>query len=69
VAKTDGTGVNMRARPTASALAVAILMEGTTVDVIGEDVQAEGRTWRNVRTIGSTTDGVSGWVVTQYLVP
>jgi hypothetical protein len=69
VARTDGTGVNLRSRPAADGSVVAILMEGTTVDVIGEDVQAGGRTWRNVRTTGSTTDGVSGWVVTQYLVP
>ena len=29
---------------------VAILMDGTTVEVVGEDVRAEGITWRNVRT-------------------
>jgi hypothetical protein len=69
VATTDGTGVNLRARPSADATVVAILMEGTTVDVIGEDVQASGRTWRNVRTTASTTDGVTGWVVSQYLLP
>jgi hypothetical protein len=44
-------------------------MDGTTVEVIGEDVQAEGKTWRNVRTTASTTDGVTGWVAAQYLVP
>jgi hypothetical protein len=69
VGKTDGTGANLRERPTGDAKAIAILMDGTAVDVIGADVQAEGRTWRNVRTTGSTTDGVTGWVAGQYLVP
>jgi hypothetical protein len=69
VAKTDGAGVNMRADPDSDARAVAILLEGTTVEVVGEDVQAEGLTWRQVRTIGSTADGVTGWVAAQYLLP
>jgi len=44
-------------------------MDGTAVEAIGEDVKAEGITWRNVRTTASTTDGVTGWVAAQYLVP
>jgi hypothetical protein len=69
VGKTDGTGANLRERPSADARAIAILMDGTTVDVIGEDVKAGGLTWRNVRTTASTTDGVTGWVAAQYLIP
>jgi hypothetical protein len=69
VGKTDGTGANLRERPTSDSKAIAILMDGTTVEVIGEDVKADGITWRNVRTTGSTTDGVTGWVAAQYLVP
>jgi hypothetical protein len=69
VGKTDGTGANLRERPSGHARPIAILMDGTTVEVIGEDVQAEGMTWRNVRTTASTTDGVTGWVAAQYLVP
>jgi hypothetical protein len=69
VAKTDGTGVNLRSRPSSAAPALAVLLEDTTVELIGEDVQAEGRAWRRVRTVGSTADGVSGWVAAQYLVP
>jgi hypothetical protein len=69
VAKTDGTGANLRERPTSDGKVLAILMEGTTVDVVGEDVKADGLTWRNVRTTGSTTDGVTGWVAAQYLQP
>jgi hypothetical protein len=69
VAKTDGTGVNLRAKASADAQVVAILLEGTTVEVVGADTQAGGVTWRNVRTTGSTTDGVTGWVAAQYLAP
>jgi hypothetical protein len=69
VARTDGTGVNLRATPGASGKASAILLEGTTVEVVGDDVQADGRTWRHVRTVGSTSDGVTGWVAAQFLVP
>ena len=69
VGKTDGTGANLRERPSTDARAVAILMDGTAVEAIGEDVKAEGITWRNVRTTASTTDGVTGWVAAQYLVP
>ena len=69
VAKTDGTGVNLRATPSSSGKPIAILLEGTSVELAGEDVQAEGRTWRRVRTVASTTDGVTGWVAAQFLVP
>jgi hypothetical protein len=69
VGKTDGTGANLRERPSADAKAIAILLDGTTVELIGEDVKAGSLTWRNVRTVGSTSDGVTGWVAAQYLVP
>ena len=42
VGKTDGTGANLRERPSSEAKAIAILMDGTTVEVIGEDVKAGG---------------------------
>jgi hypothetical protein len=44
-------------------------MDGTGVDIVGEDVKAGTIIWRNVRTVGSTTDGVTGWVAAQYLLP
>jgi hypothetical protein len=69
VTKTDGTGVNLRVTPSSTGKPIAILLEGTTVELAGEDVQAEGRTWRQVRTVGSTADGVTGWVAAQYLAP
>ena len=69
VTKTGGTGANLRSEPKPDARVVAILLDDTTVDVIGEDVRAGGVTWKHVRTTGSTTDGVTGWVSAQYLVP
>jgi hypothetical protein len=69
VGKTDGTGANLRERPSSDARAIAILLDGTTVEVVGDDVQSGGLRWRNVRTTGSTADGVTGWVAAQYLVP
>lgn len=69
VTKTGGTGANLRARPAPDAQVLAILLDNTTVDMIGEDVKAGGITWKHVRTTGSTTDGVTGWVSAQYLVP
>jgi hypothetical protein len=69
VGKTDGTGANLRDRPTSDARVLAILMDGTGVEIVGEDVKAGTVTWRNVRTVSSTTDGVTGWVAAQYLVP
>jgi hypothetical protein len=69
VGKTDGTGANLRDRPISDGTVLAILMDGTGVDIVGDDVKAGAVTWRNVRTVGSTTDGVTGWVASQYLVP
>jgi len=65
VGLTDGTGVNLRARPRTDAESLGVLADGTQLDVVGEDVQGEGRTWRNVR----TARGVTGWVAAQYLSP
>ncbi|MGE3912616.1 MAG: cellulase family glycosylhydrolase [Chloroflexota bacterium] len=69
VAKTGGTGANLRTDPSPDARVVAILLDDTTVEVVGEDVRAGGVTWKKVRTTGSTVDGVTGWVSAQYLVP
>ena len=65
MARTDGTGVNLRARPSASAATLMVLAEGASVELVGQDVQAEGRTWRNVR----SATGQTGWVAAQYVEP
>ena len=69
VAKTEGTGANLRDKPSTDGKVVAILMDGTGVEIVGEDVKAGSITWRNVRTVSSTTDGVTGWVSAQFLAP
>ena len=65
VARTDGTGANLRSRPSATSPPLALLAEGASVEVVGPDVQAEGRTWRNVRSAA----GQAGWVAAQYVEP
>ena len=63
VVGTDGQGVSLRSRPSTSAQRLTVAAEGARLEVVGEDTQAEGRTWRNVRGQG----GASGWVAAQYL--
>jgi hypothetical protein len=65
VVGTDGDGVSLRAEPSTTARRLEVLPEGTVLEVVGPDRQAEGRTWRNVRKPG----GPSGWVAAQYLGP
>lgn len=65
VSGTDGTGVSLREKPSATARRLTVVPEGARLVVIGEDTQAEGRTWRNVK----TTNGATGWVAAQYVKP
>jgi uncharacterized protein YraI len=65
VVRTDGDGLSLRSRPSATAPRLAVIREGTLLEVIGEDRQAEGRTWRNVRQEG----GATGWAAADYLEP
>lgn len=64
VANTEGQGANMRTEPAASATLVRSVREGTTLDLIGPDVEAGGRRWRNVR---NPADGATGWIVADLL--
>lgn len=66
VANTGGTGVRLRATPSLSAAIAARLADGTVLEVIGEDKQADGLAWKNVR--GGTGNN-SGWVAATYVVP
>ena len=65
VSGTDGSGVTLREKPSATSRRLTVVPEGARLVVIGEDQQAEGRTWRNVR----TTNGATGWVAGQYVKP
>jgi hypothetical protein len=65
VSGTAGSGVSLREKPSTTARRLTVAPEGARLVVIGEDTQAEGRTWRNVK----TTSGAIGWVAAQYVRP
>ncbi|MCC6176967.1 MAG: SH3 domain-containing protein [Chloroflexi bacterium] len=65
VANTDGQGANLRREPSSDGEKLTTLPDGTAVDVIGPNREAEGLTWRNVQESG----GQSGWIAASYLVP
>ena len=60
---TGGSGANLRERPSSTAPIVKTAPEGGLLQVVGEDQQAEGRTWRNVR----DADGSQGWVAAELV--
>jgi hypothetical protein len=65
VANTEGQGANMRQRPSTTAPVLRTLTEGTVVEAIGGEQDAENRKWRNVRDPG----GATGWVASDLLSP
>jgi hypothetical protein len=65
VANTEGQGANMRQRPSTTAPVLRTLPDGAVVESIGDEQQAEGRGWRNVRVEG----GATGWVASELLAP
>ena len=58
IVATDGAGANLRAGPSTAASVITTLAEGTPVEVLGEPVSVEGRSWRQIR-----AGGREGWVV------
>src|SRR5688572_13396301 len=64
VANTGGTGVRLRLEPSLKGQIVARLADGTVLEIVGEDKQADGYTWKNVRAPG---DG-RGWVAGAFVV-
>lgn len=65
ILNTEDQGANMRQRPSTTAPVLRTLPEGTVVEVIGGETNAEGRGWRNVRDAG----GATGWVASELLGP
>jgi hypothetical protein len=65
IANTEGQGANMRQRPSTTAPVLRTLPEGTVVEAIGGETNAEGRAWRNVR----DPSGATGWVAADLLAP
>jgi SH3-like domain-containing protein len=58
ITATDGAGANLRVAPSMHASIVTTLREGTPVEVEGEPVTAEGRSWQQIR-----SGDREGWVV------
>jgi len=63
VANTEGQGVSVRDKPSTTGRRLTVAPEGTRLAVVGDDVKAEGHTWRNVK----TASGTAGWVAGEYL--
>jgi hypothetical protein len=59
-------GLNLRVDPGSGAARVKTVRDGAVLEIVGEDRQADDRTWRNVR---DPSDGATGWVVSQFLAP
>ena len=58
--------VNLRAEPSVSGPQLKGLFDGAELELLGEDVEADGRTWRHVR---DPTDRSEGWVAAEFLKP
>jgi hypothetical protein len=66
VVNTEGQGANLRAEPGPTADRVKIVREGGELEALGPEREAGGRRWRNVR---DPSDGATGWVVADLLIP
>jgi len=64
VGNSEGQGANRRREPSAASERVKVVRDGTELDLIGVDRQAEGRTWRNVQ----DDTGAAGWVLSELLL-
>jgi SH3-like domain-containing protein len=58
IVATDGVGANLRAGPSSAGLIITTLAEGTPVDILGDPVSSDGRSWRQIRAAGR-----EGWIV------
>jgi hypothetical protein len=56
----------MRADASVTAARIKLLKDGAQLEIIGEDRQADGRTWRNVR---DPSDGAAGWIAAELVTP
>jgi hypothetical protein len=58
IVATGGAGVNLRTGPSTTGPIITTLAEGTPIEIVGDPVSAEGRSWRQIR-----GGGREGWVV------
>ncbi len=66
VARTGGTGVQVRAEPGVQSRSLGTLREGATVALTGAEESVAARLWREVETIDGS---LRGWVSSDYLEP
>lgn len=64
VANTDGQGANLRQDASSAAPILGLVPDGTVLEIVGADREADGRTWRNVREPG----GATGWIAADLLL-
>jgi SH3 domain-containing protein len=62
VSDTDGQGARLRVRPDSQADVVSVLDEGASVELTGQETEADGRVWVQIR-----AGGLSGWVAAELL--
>ena len=67
IGNTAGDNVSLREAPRSDARRLVALRPRTVLQVIGADVNTDGKLWRNVTT--TQGDLFTGWVMAQYLVP
>ena len=58
--------MNLHAEPSVSGARLKGLADDMELELLGDEVEADERTWRNVR---DPTDGVEGWVAAEFLEP
>jgi hypothetical protein len=63
VANTGGEGLALRNKPASDGERIAVLSEGTALTPTGQEEQADGRRWRQVR----DPQGREGWVAADFL--
>jgi hypothetical protein len=58
--------VNLRAEPGTRGARLKGLVDGVELELLGHEVEMNGRTWRDVR---DPADGAEGWVAAEFLGP
>jgi hypothetical protein len=58
--------VNLRAEPGPRGARLKGLADGADLELLGHEVEMNGRAWRDVR---DPTDGAEGWVAAEFLGP
>jgi len=62
VVETEGQGARLRADPAAEAGVLAVLEEGTMVELTGQEAETDERLWLEVR-----AHELTGWVAADFL--